>query len=125
MQRASGGRKSIAADPLVGRLGPYQIYTSWRSTSRLSGYTSRSVLPIRSTLTPRFRQSHRSLPIEHLALQAGESGLAQSTFGRAALLIHVTEDKATQLAYKLCQVGPPCITGVRVESVLICGMSWF
>jgi hypothetical protein len=30
--------------------------------------------------------------------------LAQTTFGRAALLIHLTEDKATQLAYKLCQV---------------------
>lgn len=45
-----------------------------------------------------------SIPSSCFEFQAGESGLAQTTFGRAALLIHLTEDKATQLAYKLCQV---------------------
>jgi hypothetical protein len=52
--------------------------------------------------------NHSFLRDSALHFQAGESGLAQTTFGRAALLIHLTEDKATQLAYKLCQVRNNC-----------------
>jgi hypothetical protein len=36
--------------------------------------------------------------------ECGESGQAQTYFNRASLLIHSTKDKATRLAFKLCQV---------------------
>ena len=35
--------------------------------------------------------------------QCGESGLAQTYFSRASLLIHTTADKTMQLTYKLSQ----------------------
>ncbi|KAJ9097266.1 hypothetical protein QFC21_004935 [Naganishia friedmannii] len=43
------------------------------------------------------------MKIVRLLLECGESGQAQNYFNRASLLIHSSTDKATQLAFKLCQ----------------------
>ncbi|KAJ9110481.1 hypothetical protein QFC19_001607 [Naganishia cerealis] len=43
------------------------------------------------------------MKIVRLLLECGESGQAQTYFNRASLLIHSSKDKATQLAFKLCQ----------------------
>ncbi|GHJ86662.1 hypothetical protein NliqN6_3064 [Naganishia liquefaciens] len=43
------------------------------------------------------------MKIVRLLLECGESGQAQTYFNRASLLIHSTKDKATRLAFKLCQ----------------------
>ncbi|KAI5452255.1 hypothetical protein NCC49_000819 [Naganishia albida] len=43
------------------------------------------------------------MKIVRLLLECGESGQAQTYFNRASLLIHGTKDKATRLAFKLCQ----------------------
>lgn len=41
--------------------------------------------------------------IVRLLLEEEESGLAETYYGRAAVLIHTTQDKTLQLQYKLCQ----------------------
>jgi hypothetical protein len=45
--------------------------------------------------------------------------MAQTYFTRASLLIHLSEDKATLLAYKLCQVSARVLGG-DTDELIVC-----